>query len=420
MHHKIQLDQLNAAGPSMVKAVEACVHCGFCLSSCPTYRVLGQEMDSPRGRIILMKQVLEGDLHLNEVSAHIDPCLGCLACVTACPSGVQYGDLVGPFRETLESQGKRSLTHRLRQSMMMRTLPYPGRFRWAARMGRLAKPFTGIMPKPMRAMLELLPARLPPRDPLPRVNPPQAKPRARVAMLTGCVQSVIEPQISRATLDVLQTNGVEVHVPPDQGCCGALAWHNGHGALARRQARHNLNVFSDSIDAVISNAAGCGSGMHEYPLMFKGTPDEHRARQFADRVVDVSVFLDNLGLTPPPPLDQPITIAYHDACHLAHAQGVRDAPRNLLNAIEGVTVVEIPNGEFCCGSAGTYNIDHPDVAAELGRHKVDHIRATGADLVVAGNIGCLVQIQQHLKSIPDAPRLMHTMTFLQSVYAGSF
>lgn len=419
MHHKIQLDTLGPTGPPMVKAVEACVHCGFCLSTCPTYRVLGQEMDSPRGRIILMKQVLEGDLRIDDVSAHIDPCLGCLACETACPSGVIYSNLVGPFRETLERQGRRSLVHRLRQAMMMSTLPYPGRFRWAARLGRLGKPFGAIMPRWMRAMLALLPARLPQRHTLPAFSPAEGETRARAAMLSGCVQTVIEPGISRATIEVLQRNGVEIVIPPGQGCCGALAWHKGHGDLARKQARHNMDTFGDDVDVILTNAAGCGSGMHEYELMFKGTSDAARAQKFAKRVVDVSVLLDQLGLIPPPPLKRPLTVAYHDACHLAHAQRVTEAPRNLLSTIEGLTVVEVPDGEICCGSAGTYNIDHPDIAADLGQQKARNILSTGADIVVAGNVGCMVQIRSHLKDAPNAPRVMHTIELLEALYAGT-
>jgi glycolate oxidase iron-sulfur subunit len=211
---------------------------------------------------------------------------------------------------------------------------------------------------------------------------------------------------------------VEVTVPAAQGCCGALAWHVGAGDEARKSARKNLRAFSGEVDAIVTNAAGCGSGLHEYPLMLQGTPDEAAAKEFAHRVVDVSVFLERLGLEPPPALPQPVTVAYHDACHLSHAQGVRSAPRDLLRQIPGLVLKEVADGDICCGSAGTYNVDQPDIAAGLGRKKAAHIAATGADYVVMGNIGCMTQIATHLRSQGNAPRVLHTMELVAMAYAG--
>ncbi len=217
-----------------------------------------------------------------------------------------------------------------------------------------------------------------------------------MALLAGCVQQALDPDINWATLRVLARNGVEVVIPPGQGCCGALLMHQGEQDRARSQARHNLPLFPADVDAVITNAAGCGSGMHEYGLLFAGMPEEEAAGLLAARTVDVAVFLAQLGLVAPPPLARPLKVAYHDACHLAHAQGVTAQPRQLLRAIPNLTLLEIPEGEICCGSAGTYNIEQPEIAGRLGQRKAANILRTGADAVAAGNIGCLVQIRTHL------------------------
>lgn len=402
----------------MAEAVASCVHCGFCLPVCPTYLALGEEMDSPRGRILLMKGALEGELAQEDVLPHIDRCLGCLACVTACPSGVEYGELLTPFREMSEGQRSRPPQEKLTRTLANQTLPFPGRFRAAAALGRLGKPLRGLLPGPLGTMLDLLPDDLPPRAELPAVSPAQGTQRARVALLAGCVQQVLAPQINRATVDVLTRNGVEVVIPPGQGCCGALSMHTGAAEQARGLARHNLRVFDlDEIDALVTNAAGCGSGMHEYPLLFAGQPEEEQARAFAGKVQDISVFLDRLGIAPPPPLPAALTVAYHDACHLAHAQGVRDAPRRLLAAIPNVTLVPIPEGEICCGSAGTYNIEQPQIAAQLGQRKAEAVRSTGAQAVVTGNIGCMTQIDTHLQGLGAGLPFYHTVELLALAYA---
>ncbi|MFW6040193.1 MAG: heterodisulfide reductase-related iron-sulfur binding cluster, partial [Gemmatimonadota bacterium] len=404
MRHRIPVEELGPNGQAMADAVTACVHCGFCLPACPTYRELGEEMDSPRGRIYLMKAVLEGELEAGEVQPHIDRCLGCMACETACPSGVEYHELLLPYRARSGSDGdgEGSALQRLRRWLTLRTLPYPRRFRLAVRLARLTRGLRRLTPAALRPMLDLAPASLPRAERLPERSPAQGKRRARVAMLTGCVQRVIEPAINRATVDVLVRNGVEVVVPERQGCCGALAWHAGAADDARRFAGAILETFPDDVDAIIVNAAGCGSGMREYPLAFAGSDDEAAARELAEKVVDVSVFLDRLGIEPPPAAADPIRIAYHDACHLCHAQGVRDEPRRLLRGIEGVELIELDDGERCCGSAGTYNIDQPEIAAGLGRQKADAVRRSGCDLVATGNIGCMVQMRRHLAEGPGA------------------
>jgi glycolate oxidase iron-sulfur subunit len=405
MQHAIQLDLLGPQGPAMADAVGSCVHCGFCLPTCPTYVTRGEEPHSPRGRIFLMKEVLEGNLGLEEALDPIDTCLGCQACVTACPSGVEYGELITAFRAHSEPQRRRPLAERALRALTARTLPHPRRFRIAARLGRLA-PKVG----PLKPMLELLPERLPERAPLPALFPAEGERRARVALLAGCAQQVLEPDIGWATLRVLARNGVETVIPRGQGCCGALAMHGGRAGQARALARRNLAAFPADVDAVIVNAAGCGSGMREYGLLFTGERDEQAARELAECVVDVSAFLDELGLAAPQPPERPLRVAYHDACHLAHAQKVREAPQRLLRAA-GHEVVIPAEWELCCGSAGTYNVEQPDAAADLGRRKAANLRATGADLVAAGNVGCMTQIRQHLE-LP----VLHTIQVLDRAY----
>lgn len=370
-------------------------------------------MDSPRGRILLMKGALEGELSHEEVLPHVDRCLGCLACVTACPSGVEYGELLTPFREMTEKRRSRSTMEELSRTLTNQTLPYPGRFRAAAVLGRYAKVFKPFLPAALRTMLDLLPERLPPRVALPVLAPAKSERRARVAFLSGCVQQVLSPQINRATVEVLTNNGVEVVTPPRQGCCGALSMHTGAADQARRLARRNFDAFDlNEVDAVVTNAAGCGSGMHEYALLFAGEPEEQAAREFADKVQDVTVFLDALGIESPPALPAPMTVAYHDACHLAHAQGVTDAPRRLLAAVPNLSLVPIPEGEICCGSAGSYNIEQPEIAAQLGQRKAEAILGTGAQAVVTGNIGCMTQIDSHLQRLGKPLPIFHTVELL--------
>jgi glycolate oxidase iron-sulfur subunit len=417
MQHKIRLETLGPQGPAMALAIEACVHCGFCLPACPTYRELGEEMDSPRGRIFLMKSALEGELTVDETLPYIDRCLGCLGCVTACPSGVRYGDLITSYRAHVEPRRKRPAMHRVRRALIRETLTDPDRFRAAARLGRLSRPFARLAPADLRPMLALVPATLPAAQPLPVVIPAEGTRRARVALIAGCVQQALAPEINAATLRVLAKNGVEVLIPQGQGCCGALLMHQGEQERARAQARVILRVFPRDVDAVITNAAGCGSALHEYPLLFADQPEEEDAQRLAALAMDASVLLAKLGLIPPPALERPMKVAYHDACHLAHAQGVTAEPRQLLRAVPGLTLVEINEGEICCGSAGTYNIEQPEIAGRLGERKAVNIARTGAEAVIAGNIGCMVQIRTHLQALGGPLPVYHTMELLDRAYS---
>lgn len=417
MRHTIDTSQHGPMGKTMADAISTCVHCGFCLSACPTYQELGCETDSPRGRIILMKEVLEGTLPIETAAPHIDACLGCLACVPACPSEVAYGDLISPFRARYEPQRKRTFGERFKRTLAQWTLPYPKRFRLAAWSGRLAKPMARLMPGPIRVMLDLLPAKLPPAQSLREVYPAMGQQRGRVALLAGCAQTVLDPDINAATIEVLTRNGIEVVVPKSQGCCGALSWHVGNLGQARKFAKHNLDAFPNDVDAIVTNAAGCGSGLHEYGLILKGTPDEQRALDFSDRACDVSVYLSKLdGLSPFPMRSSVQTVAYHDACHLSNAQGVRAQPRQLLEKVPGLKLVEISEGHLCCGSAGTYNMDQPEIADSLGTQKVANVIATDADVVAMGNIGCMTQIMNHLQRAGSQIKVRHTMQVLRDAY----
>jgi glycolate oxidase iron-sulfur subunit len=404
----------------MATAVEKCVHCGFCLATCPTYTILQEEMDSPRGRIILMKSVLEGTLELEQALPYIDRCLGCLSCVTACPSGVQYEELLTPFRGYAEEHRQRKPIDNISRRMVHDVLPYPSRFQLAAKAGRMARPIQSILPEQLRSMLSLLPESLPQTQPLPEVYPPKGTRRARVALLAGCVQQSLAPEINWATLRVLSQNGVEVIVPKGQGCCGALALHAGELDTARSLAEINFKAFPNDVDAIVVNAAGCGSAMQEYPSLFAATESEEFATKFSDRVKDISVFLDELGIEPPPPLPSMVKIAYHDACHLAHAQQVTQPPRRLLQSIPNLSLVPVPEAELCCGSAGTYNIEQPETANLLGERKAKNLLNTNADAIATGNIGCLVQLQQHVNLLnqnSDTPvPIWHTIEVLDRAY----
>ncbi|MCL4870603.1 MAG: glycolate oxidase subunit GlcF [Anaerolineae bacterium] len=416
MKHEIPVTEIGPQGGAMAEAVSACVHCGFCLAACPTYAVLAEEMDSPRGRIVLMKEMLEGSLELESTLPYIDRCLGCLACVTACPSAVAYGDLLTGFRAWAEEKRSRPLTEKMVRTVVGQTLPYPGRFRAAAALGRLSQPLRPLLPRPFQPMFDLLPGQLPPAQPLPGLYPAQGERRARVALLAGCVQQVLNPEINWATLYVLAANGVETVIPAGQGCCGALAMHTGEAKQARPLARQNLAAFPTDVDAIITNAAGCGSAIKEYGLLLAGEADEERARAFATRTQDVSEFLSVLGLRPLQPLPAPLKLAYHDACHLAHAQGIRAAPRTLLQQIPNLTLLEIPESELCCGSAGTYNLEQPAIAQQLGQRKAQNILSVVPDGVVMGNIGCMVQIERWIAAAGQPLPVYHTIQLLALAY----
>ena len=413
MLHEIDAEKIGPFGKPMEEAVRSCVHCGFCLAACPTYSELGQELDTPRGRIVLMKEVLEGGLEMEEALPHLDACLGCLACEPACPSGVEYRNLISPFRALAEQERSRPLAEKVRRRLVSLTLPYPRRFRVAAALGRLAKPFASLLPGSFRSMMDLLPSAVSPSRRLKERYEAQGERQATVALLTGCAQQVLDPDINLATVELLTRSGVEVLIPGGQGGCGARSWHVGDHRAAKEFARRNIEAFPE-VDAVITNAAGCGSGMHEYPLILKGTEDEERAAELAARVVDVSVYLEQVGgLRDFPDRDGKVVIAYHDACHLSNGQGVRSDPRRLLQRIPGAKVVELRDAHLCCGSAGTYNIDQPQVAASLGEAKARAVLESGATVVASGNIGCLTQLSLHLRNLGSSVRVRHTVQVLR-------
>jgi glycolate oxidase iron-sulfur subunit len=419
MLHSIQSEKLGPMGKAMTDAIQACVHCGFCLSACPTYGELAQEMDTPRGRIVLMKGALEGNLPWKAAQVHVDRCLGCLACEPACPSGVRYRDLVNPFRAVTHDKLPRSAGERLRRTLLAQVLPFPVRFRFAAAVGMLAKRFPFFVPRSARPMLDLLPAQLPLSQKWPLLSQAQGPRRSRVALLTGCVQQIVDPDINTATIEVLNRNGVEVVVPSTQSCCGGLAWHTGDLSAAQRFAKRNLDTFPLDVDAIVTNAAGCGSTMREYDLILRGTDFEGRAEKFRSRVVDVSVFLFQFGLRPITAPTDVQKIAYQDACHLAHAQNVMKEPRELLRSIPGVSLLEIASPHLCCGSAGSYNIEQPEIAASLGEKKARAVTATGAQLMASGNVGCLNQLRFHLARIGSPLKVRHTMQILRDAYASA-
>jgi glycolate oxidase iron-sulfur subunit len=418
--HAIPVEELGSGGEVMAAAVGACVHCGFCLPTCPTYVELGEEMDSPRGRILLIKEALEGSLDVELVLPYTDNCLGCQACVSACPSGVEYGDLITTFRAQTDDRRHRSTGERARRTLLLATLSDPRRFRLATRIAKVGRRVRKVLPSALGTMVDAAPAQLPAPRPLPTFHPATGPALHRVALLAGCVQQALAPEINWAALDVLARNGIETVIPPAQGCCGALAMHSGAAGIARSHARRNLAAFPPDVDAVITTAAGCGSGIREYGLLFADEPEAKEAEWLSENTLDITTFLTRVGLTAEvPPLREPLRVAYQDACHLAHAQGERVAPRRLLEAVPGLELLEPAEQELCCGSAGTYNIERPETAARLGRRKAEHLRATGADLVASGNIGCMNQLRTHLRESNAQLPVLHTLEVLDRAYRST-
>jgi glycolate oxidase iron-sulfur subunit len=358
-------------------------------------------MDSPRGRIVLMKQVLESELQLADAVPHVDRCLGCLACESACPSGVRYRDLLVPFRAYAERSDASGGAWR---RLLLRTLESPRLFRLAFGAARMSRALGGLVPGYVRTMTALLPAALPPADTPPEVTPAAGARRARVAIVEGCVQRVLRPAINRAARRFLSANGIEVVTPSHQGCCGGLALHAGFPDRAYDLAERNAARFPRDVDAIITTAAGCGSATRDMQTMHM-------------LPVDVTEFLATLGVRTPLRAARPTRLAYQDACHLAHGQHVRAAPRQLLSGIADVLLLESSDGDLCCGSAGLYNLEHPDTAEELGRRKAAALRATGAELVATGNIGCLTQMEHHLAEGRPLP-VMHTIEILDAARAS--
>ncbi len=406
-----------------------CVHCGFCLPTCPTYLLWGEEMDSPRGRIYLMKQGLEGEPMSDSMVQHWDACLGCMACVTACPSGVQYDRLIEQTRAQVERNHDRTPQERAIRGLIFSLFPYPrrlrllrGPLRGLQRTGLdRALRRTGLLDKiaPRLAAMESLAPRLGPTVDLPERISATGTRRATVGLLTGCVQGAFFPGVNAATARVLQAEGCDVLVPARQGCCGALSTHNGREPEAQRFARSIVDTFEAAdVEYVVVNAAGCGSTMKEYAELLADDPAyAGRAEAFAAKVRDISEILDELGpVAPRHRLD--MTVAYHDACHLAHAQGVRAQPRRLLDAIPGLEVREIAESEICCGSAGIYNIVNPEPARELGDRKAKNIVATGAQVLVTANPGCLMQVASSIERSGHPMGMAHTVEVLDASIRG--
>lgn len=432
MRHSIEAEKLGVAGSGAAQAISSCVHCGFCLSSCPTYLTLGEEMDSPRGRIVLMKEALEGAIDLRSARPYIDNCLSCLACETACPSGVAYRDLITPFRAYIDSECRRPFPERLLRSLLLGTVQSPSRLRLALRVTRLLRPLRPLLGDELQASIaaaleRLATAAQSTRQPVKGSSPttqqgdgPPPAGRGRVGLLAGCAQQVLAPQINRAAERVLARNGIQAITPSEAGCCGALSLHAGALRQARVRARRNLDAFDEDLDAIVSTTAGCSSGMKEYPLLFAGDPDEERARSFAGKVRDISALLTEIGLTAAPPsASTPLRIACHDACHLAHAQSLRVQPRALLRAIGNVTLVQPAEWELCCGSAGTYNLNKPRIAAQLGRRKAKRLLEASPDLIATSNVGCMLQIEAHLRALGDTTPVLHAIEVLDRAYSGT-
>jgi glycolate oxidase iron-sulfur subunit len=432
-----------------------CVHCGLCTASCPTYVETGNENDSPRGRIYLMRAVRDGRLELgHEVRRHLELCLDCRACETACPSGVQYGKLIEPFRVGMEqaavaNAAKPKTEDWFHRYILFGLFPYPDKLRRSLAPARIAQALgldrlligSGLwrlLPPRLGRLVTMLPRLEKPLPALPEFLAAKGRRRARVALFTGCVGDVLFRQTNWATARVLQENGCDVLVPQNQVCCGAIHFHAGSSEPAREMADKNSAAFDPSgVDAIIVNVAGCGSMLkdygHHWPAQtgefqvadskfqvsspkFQVDEQQQAARgQFASKVRDVSEFLDQLGLITPPG-EIRVTATYHDACHLVHAQKIREQPRNLLKKIPGLKLVELAESELCCGAAGTYNLTEPEMAERLARRKLANIRSTGARLVITANAGCLLQIAREARMQGETLKIMHPMDVLDLAY----
>jgi glycolate oxidase iron-sulfur subunit len=406
-----------------------CVHCGLCTAACPTYTELGDENDGPRGRIYLMRLITDGQLPVTgRVEKHLQLCLDCRACETACPSGVHYGRLIEPFRLAMEENAAVGL-HRFdwfRELILFRVFPYAARLRLLTAPVRILQRLGiyglaerlglfRLIPGRLGAMATLLPRLTQGGPKLPPFLPAVGRRRARVAFFVGCAADAMFRHTHWATLRVLQQNGCDVIVPPGQGCCGAIHYHAGSRDGARRMADANLAAFDlKDIDAIVVNHGGCGAMLKEYGLHWRDA-EQPRRQAFSQRVRDVHEFLDQLGLVSPTGRIEAVA-TYHDACHLAHAQKVVQPPRRLLGQIPGLELRDLPESEICCGSAGTYNLNQPAMSGRLGRRKLDAILATGAEIVLAANAGCLLQIGRDLRRQRHPPLLMHPMDLLDMSY----
>ena len=414
--------------------LDDCVHCGFCLPTCPTYTLWGEEMDSPRGRIDLMRAGVEGAPMTASMVDHWDACLGCMACVTSCPSGVQYDRLIEQTRAQVERRVERPARDRALRTLIFNLFPYPERLRVLRAPLRLAQRTgalrlvgrTGLVGRvsPELEVMQTLAPPLGPRVSVPERTPAVGERRAVVGMLTGCVQREFFGDVNAATARVLAAEGCDVIAPRDQGCCGALSVHTGREPEGQAFARRLIDTFEEAgVDTVVVNSAGCGSSMKDYVHLLADDPGyAERAARFSERVRDLSEVLVELGpVAPRHPLTtdgEELVVAYHDACHLRHAQRVVGQPRQLLRGIPGVVLREIPDAEICCGSAGVYNILNPEPARELGDRKAANIASTGARLLVTANPGCLMQISQALERAGTPLPFVHTATLLDASIRG--
>ncbi len=415
------------ADPAVAEAegiLRKCVHCGFCTATCPTYVTLGDELDSPRGRIYLIKDMLENGRDADrDTVTHIDRCLSCLSCVTTCPSGVDYMHLVDHARVHIEETYRRPLIDRFTRSLLAMVLPYPERFRLALRLARLGRPLAGLFNrfealKPFGAMLELAPTVLAPRSETaaPGRHAAKAESRGRVAILTGCAQPVLDPGINAATIELLTRLGVEVVVPKGEACCGALVHHMGREDQALDQARANVDVWTreaaaGGLDAIVITASGCGTTIKDYGHMLRLDPEyAEKAAKVSALAKDITEYLATLDL---PVLERrDIAVTYHSACSMQHGQKITTVPKLLLKAA-GFTVRDPAEGHLCCGSAGTYNILQPDISRTLKMRKVKNLEATRPDVIATGNIGCMTQI-----ATATAVPILHTVELLNWAYGG--
>ncbi len=396
-----------------------CVHCGLCLPACPTYVLGGNEADSPRGRIYLMRSLEDNELELNAgVVEHFDRCLGCLACETACPSGVRYRELIEHMRAAIEKHYQRPALERCRRQLLLALFPYPRRLAaalWPARI--LQRVGLGAWLRARFRWAALLPERWS-RTRLACRIPAAGTERGSVALLTGCVAHAMFGDTHAALVRVLTHHGYSVHVPQGQGCCGALALHLGEPALATHLAERNLAAFASFDGPILVAAAGCGAALKDYGRLFAGTAQEGVARRFAARVQDATEFVASLDLAPAT-VPRHLRVAYQDACHLAHGQGIRHAPRNLLRRIAGVEIAEIAESDACCGSAGAFNLLEPQLASELGARKAAAIRDQKPDLVAVANPGCALQIGAALRRAGEPIPLLHPIEVYAKALDGS-
>ena len=398
--------------------LRSCVHCGFCTATCPTYQVLGDELDSPRGRIYLIKDMLENDRPADAKTVkHIDRCLSCLACMTTCPSGVHYMHLVDHARAHIEKTYKRPWFERVLRWVLAQILPYPGRFRLALLGAKIGRPFRRFLPDPrLRAMLEMAPKQIPPvsRNDDPQTFPAKQARKMRVALMTGCAQRALNTDINDATIRLLTRLGAEVVIADGMGCCGALTHHMGrendsHKAAARNIAAWMAHARNGGLDAIVINTSGCGTTVKDYGHMFRNDPLAADAARVSELAMDVSEVLMKLDM---PEAQMGQRVAYHAACSLQHGQQIKDHPKTLLKRA-GFTVLEPADSHLCCGSAGTYNLMQPDISGQLKERKINTLEVLTPDIIAAGNIGCMMQIG----SGTDVP-IVHTVELLDWATGG--